>query len=142
MSQLSFVIEDAVATITLHNPPQNRLSIEMLDQFTDALDVIGRSEARALLLRADGENFSFGGDIMPWPDMTQRELRTLFERWMSACNQFERLSIPTVAAVQGLCAGGGLELALRADVVFAGETVGVPKLFSARAPLIGLLGLL
>jgi enoyl-CoA hydratase/carnithine racemase len=122
MSQLSHIIEDAVATITLQNPPQNRLSIEMLDLFTDALDMIGRSEARALLLRADGENFSFGGDIVPWPDMTQRELRTLFERWMTACNQFERLAIPTVAAVQGLCAGGGLELALRADIVFAGET--------------------
>jgi len=122
MSQLSHIIEDAVATITLHNPPQNRLSIGMFDQFTDALDIIGRSEARALLLRADGENFSFGGDIVPWPDMTQRELRTLFERFMTACNQFERLSIPTIAAVQGLCAGGGLELALRADVVFAGET--------------------
>jgi len=37
MSQLSHIIEDTVATITLHNPPQNRLSIEMLDQFTDAL---------------------------------------------------------------------------------------------------------
>jgi enoyl-CoA hydratase/carnithine racemase len=73
-------------------------------------------------LRADGDNFSFGGDIAPWPDMTQRELRTLFERWMTACNRFERLSIPTVAAIQGLCAGGGLELALRADVVFAGQT--------------------
>ena len=58
MSHLSYVIEDAVTTVTLHNPPQNRLSIEVLDQFTDALEVISRSEARALLLRADGENLA------------------------------------------------------------------------------------
>jgi enoyl-CoA hydratase/carnithine racemase len=54
--------------------------------------------------------------------MSPQELRTLFERYLSAFNQFERLPIPTVAAVQGLCFGGGLELAVRADVIFAGAS--------------------
>jgi enoyl-CoA hydratase/carnithine racemase len=54
MSHLSHSIEDAVAILTLHNPPQNRLSIEMLSEFADALDIIGRGEARALLLRSEG----------------------------------------------------------------------------------------
>ena len=38
---------------------------------------------------------------------------------MSVFNQFERLPLPVIAAVEGLCFGGGLELALRADVIFA-----------------------
>jgi enoyl-CoA hydratase/carnithine racemase len=122
MTHLTQTIENGVAILALNNPPQNRLSPQMLDEFRDALEAIGNSDARALLLRAEGPDFSFGGDIVPWPDMSQRELRTLFERYMSVFNQFERLSIPTVAAVQGLCFGGGFELAIRADVIFATDT--------------------
>ena len=122
MTQIILDKEGAVAIITLRNPPQNRLSPEMLIELDIALDSVSSSEARALVLRADGADFSFGGDIQAWPTMTQRERRTLFERYLAAFNRFEGLSIPTVALVQGLCFGGGLELALRADVVFAGET--------------------
>src|SRR5258708_6569551 len=122
MAHLTHSIEDAVATIVLTNPPQNRLSPQMLDELDAALNDIESSQARALLLRAEGADFSFGGDIVPWPEMTEREQRTLFERYMNSFNRFERLPIPTVAAVQGLCFGGGLELAVRAEVIIAGET--------------------
>lgn len=122
MSHLRYSIENALATIALTNPPQNRLSPQMLDELDAALDAVGNSGARALLLHAEGPDFSFGGDIVPWPDLSARELRTVFERYMVTFNRFERLSIPTVAAVQGLCFGGGLELAVRADLIFAGES--------------------
>jgi enoyl-CoA hydratase/carnithine racemase len=46
MSHPSFDASGQIATITLHNPPQNRLSIPMLDEFARALDAIGASEAR------------------------------------------------------------------------------------------------
>jgi len=139
MSHLSHRVDGRLASITLHNPPQNRLSPELLDDMDAALDEIGRSDARALLLRAEGDDFSFGGDIVPWPEMSQRERRTLFEHYMSTFNQFERLSIPTVAAVQGLCFGGGLELAVRADIVFAGETArfGHPEQSIAIVTILG-----
>src|SRR5258708_508563 len=97
MAHLTHSIEDAVATIVLNNPPQNRLSSQMLDELDAALNDIESSQARALLLRAEGADFSFGGDIVPWPEMTERELRTLFERYMNSFNRFERLPIPTVA---------------------------------------------
>jgi enoyl-CoA hydratase/carnithine racemase len=78
--------------------------------------------ARAVLLRADGPDFSFGGDFTDWPDADVRELRALFERHMSVFNRLEQLPLPVIAAVQGLCLGGGFELALRADVIFAAES--------------------
>ncbi len=139
MTHLTYTIDGSVAVVTLSNAPQNRLSPQMLDELDAALSAIGNSDARALLLRADGPDFSFGGDIVPWPDMSSRELRTLFERYMQTFNQFERLSIPTVAAVQGLCFGGGLELAIRADVIFAGETarLGHPEQSLAIVTLLG-----
>ena len=122
MSHLSYYIDDCLATIVLTNPPQNRLSPQMVDEFDAAITAIGESEARGVLLRAEGEDFCFGGDIVPWPEMSQRKLRTLIEHFMTTFNRFERLPIPTIAAVQGLCFGGGLELAVRADVIIAGET--------------------
>src|ERR1044072_8620192 len=54
--------------------------------------------------------------------MTARELRATFDRYLDVYNRFEQLPVPVIAAVQGLCFGGGLELALRADVVFAGQS--------------------
>ena len=116
MAHLTHTIENGLAVIVLDNPPENRLSSQMFSELSSALSVIGSSEARALLMRAEGENFSLGGDIVPWPEMSSRELRSLLETYMVCVNQFERLSIPTVAAVQGRCFGGGFELALRADV--------------------------
>jgi enoyl-CoA hydratase/carnithine racemase len=122
MPHLTYSVENRVATLVLDSPPQNRIDEEMADDLAEAVDAVGRSDARAVLLRAEGPDFSFGGDILTWPDLDARELRTLFERYMSVFNRFERLPLPVIAAVQGLCFGGGFELALRADVIFAGTS--------------------
>jgi hypothetical protein len=52
-----------------------------------------------------GQTFSFGGDIVDWPDMSVRQLRALFEQYMAVFNRFEQLPLPAVAAVQGLWFG-------------------------------------
>jgi enoyl-CoA hydratase/carnithine racemase len=139
MPHLTYSTQDRVATLTLNNPPQNRIDEQIADELAEALDAVGRSDARAVLLRADGPDFSFGGDIVPWPDLDARELRTLFERHMSAFNRFERLPLPVIAAVNGLCLGGGFELALRADVIFAGASArfGHPEQSIALVTLLG-----
>jgi enoyl-CoA hydratase/carnithine racemase len=94
----------------------------MADELSAAVDAIGASDARAVLLRAEGDDFSFGGDIVAWPGQDPRALRSTFEHYMTTFNKFEQLPLPVIAAVHGLCAGGGLELALRADVIFAAES--------------------
>ena len=75
MPHLRHQIHGQVATIVLDNPPQNRIGDQMIDELAAAIDGIGRSDARAVLIRGAGGNFSFGGDIMPWPDASKRELR-------------------------------------------------------------------
>jgi enoyl-CoA hydratase/carnithine racemase len=128
MSHLSFSIDD-IATIVLARPPQNRIDDQMVNELAAAVTAIERSDARAVLLRSEGENFSFGGDITNWPEASIQELRERFGYYMSVFNRFERMPMPVIAAVQGLCFGGGLELALRADMIFAGEssTFGHPE---------------
>jgi enoyl-CoA hydratase/carnithine racemase len=139
MPHLTYSIQDAVATLILNNPPQNRIDEQMADELAEALDAVGASDARVVLLRSDGPDFSFGGDITPWPDADVRELRTLFERHMSVFNRFERLPLPVIAAVHGLCFGGGFELALRADVIFAADSArfGHPEQSIAIVTLLG-----
>ena len=70
---------------------------------------------------ADGPDFCHGGDIVPWANLTPREINDIFKRYMTVFNRLERFPIPVIAAVQGLCNGGGWELALRADILFASE---------------------
>lgn len=122
MSHVSVTTADGVATLVLHNPPQNRIGTTMVDELDAALTEIAAGDARAVVLRAEGPDFSFGGDIEPWPHWGRREMRAHFEHFLQTFNRFERLRSPTVAAVQGLCFGGGLELAVRADLIIAGRT--------------------
>jgi enoyl-CoA hydratase/carnithine racemase len=119
MPHLLLDVSNQIATISLNNPPQNRLAEQMIGELEDALTIVSQSDIRAVLLRAEGPDFSFGGDILPWDGMSHEALRSLFERYMNAFNRFERLPVPVVSAVRGLCFGGGFELVLRADVIFA-----------------------
>ncbi|MGF6770551.1 enoyl-CoA hydratase/carnithine racemase [Paraburkholderia sp. GAS199] len=121
MSNLRVRIEKSVGHITLASPPQNRLSIDMASEMESALESLQSTQVRALLLDAEGEDFSFGVDIVPWPEMSTARLRFVFQRWMDILNAIETLPFPTIAAVQGTCFGGGLELASRCDVIIAAD---------------------
>ena len=122
MPHLTYAIDDSVATLVLNHPPQNRIDKQMSDELAAAVEAISRSDAAAVLIRSDGPDFCCGGDIRTWPDTPVSELRALFEYHLAVFNSVEQLPLPVIAAVQGLCTGGGLELALRADVIFAGES--------------------
>ncbi|WP_028219613.1 enoyl-CoA hydratase/isomerase family protein [Paraburkholderia oxyphila] len=129
MAHLTVHFDDRIATIVLNRPPQNRIDDQMIDELAAAVTAIERSDARVVVVRSEGKDFSFGGDIMTGPDADVRELRARFEYYLSVFNRFERLALPVIAAVQGLCFGGGFELALRADMIFAAEsaTFGHPE---------------
>ncbi|HEX7138162.1 MAG TPA: enoyl-CoA hydratase-related protein, partial [Vicinamibacterales bacterium] len=83
MSHLTLSFDDGLATIVINRPPQNRIDDQMVDELAAAVTEIERSDARAVLVRSEGENFSFGGDIMTWPDASIRELRARFGHYMS-----------------------------------------------------------
>ena len=122
MSLVTLANEGTLAVITIDNPPQNRINERMGADLLAAVEAVEAGKFRAVLLRANGPDFSFGGDIMNWPQMTMRQLRATFDSYMTVFNRFERLPLPVVAAVQGLCFGGGLELAIRADMIVAAES--------------------
>jgi enoyl-CoA hydratase/carnithine racemase len=122
MASITLSFDGAVAVLTLSAPRGNRFGREMVDEMDLAIDELSARQARAIVLRADGPDFCHGGDIVPWATIAPREINAIFKRFMSAFNRLERVPIPVIAAVQGLCNGGGWELALRADILFASES--------------------
>src|SRR5687768_2426978 len=100
MPHLIVSFDQQVATIVLDRPPQNRIDDQMVDELAAAVRALEHSDARAVIVCSEGENFSFGGDIMDWPSTDTRELRSRFEHYMSVFNRLERLPMPVIAAVQ------------------------------------------
>lgn len=122
MAGLEIKIADGIATLTINNPPQNRLSNELMAGFMDVVRRVNEDrDIRVLLVRADGPNFSFGGDISRWLELGPGEMHDQLAAAIQLFNAFEQLPVPVVAAVQGRCLGGGFELVLRADVIIASE---------------------
>ena len=114
-------LESGVATITLRKPPDNRFHKAMVTEIDQAIDEIVSRQARVLILAADGPDFCHGGDIVTWETHEPEQWAAELGGFLYVFNRLEHLSIPVIAAVQGLCNGGGWELVLHADIIFAAK---------------------
>lgn len=79
---------------------------------------------RAILIRAQGKHFCTGADLEEVKGIRNNKgaLEIFMACGLSALDRLEASPLPVVAAVQGLCLAGGIELMLGADVVFAGRS--------------------
>jgi enoyl-CoA hydratase len=123
-----------VAIVTIGNPPLNALSAALLTELEQEVERLdGDDGTRAIVLRGGGERaFVAGADIKEFP-----ALRDAPSAEGGAARGLQRLAArmdaadtPFVAAVNGFCLGGGLELAMACDVRIAAEnaTLGQPEI--------------
>jgi len=119
MKTIRFEREHAIGRIVLANPPLNRLDLRYSECLRLAVHEASESGIRVLVVKAEGPNFSLGGEVRDWPGKDINWFRTFVAEVNLSYRTIEALRVPTVAAVRGLAFGGGFELALNCDFIVA-----------------------
>jgi cyclohexa-1,5-dienecarbonyl-CoA hydratase len=131
---------DAVSTIVLNRPPLNILDVAMIEEIRGALQAIEADAAnRIVVFRAAGEKaFCAGVSIQ---DHTPDKIAMMIPRFHDIFRMLARTDRVTIAAVQGHCLGGGLELASICDLVLAAEKAqfGQPEIKLGQLPPVGII---
>jgi enoyl-CoA hydratase/carnithine racemase len=121
MKSIRFERDESVGRIVLANPPANMIDMHYVPSLSQAVHEASVSEIRVLVIRAEGPHFSFGGDVREWPGHDGNWFRTMVAEVNQCYRAIEALRVPTIAAVRGVCWGGGFELALSCDFIVAAE---------------------
>ena len=132
--------DDGVVCLFLKNPPVNALSGEVLDELGRQLGALSSEpDLRALILAAEGANFSAGADLKELASLDPATAPELLRRALSAFRALAAVGVPTIAAVHGLALGGGLELALTCDLRVADDSAkfGAPEVTHGLMPAYG-----
>lgn len=109
---------ESVAEITLNRPEVlNALNLALLDELRSALGSLDSKNIKVLVIRGAGERaFSAGADLKERAGMTFEQTRGFLTKINQVFDQVSSLPFPTVAYLNGLAFGGGLELALACDI--------------------------
>ena len=121
MSKVRFERDGDVGVVTLADPPLNLFGRELLADLHAALDKAAASDARALVVRAEGNVFTGGADVNMFHGLTGEQVREELNL-IAVPHRLEAMPIPTLAVVHALCLTAGFELALGCDLIWAAES--------------------
>ena len=131
--QISVSLEGEIATVTISQPgKRNALTVEMWGELKSAFEKAGADATlRCIVLRGDGdEAFSAGADMSEFERV--RSIREQVIEFHENCvrgalTAITECPVPVVAAIAGVCMGGGLEIAAVCDLRIAGEFLPVRR---------------
>src|SRR6476661_3729623 len=131
-------MDGQVAVLTMQHRPHNFIGLALFDALIDAMRWAAEHKARAVLLRSGLRNFCAGAEMELLSDGAEHGVAPALN-FTELLQVFDRLPIPIVAAVHGVCVGGGLELALAADLIVAAESakIGAVEATLGLNPLMG-----
>ena len=116
-TRITVALKPPAARITLNNPPLNAIDVRMMDELRAALEQIDtRPEISAIIFGGSEQAFSSGVDVAAHTPDKVREMLTAFHSVIRSVVGHSKL---TIASVRRHCLGGGAELALMCDVIYA-----------------------
>ena len=134
MSVLLFEINEGVGQITLNRPDAfNSVTCELALSFQEALDTCAsREDVRSVLITGSGRAFCAGQDLKEITDENRPGFRVILdEHFKPIILKIRELEKPVIAAVNGVAAGAGANIALACDIVLASEKASFIQAFSA-----------
>jgi cyclohexa-1,5-dienecarbonyl-CoA hydratase len=126
--QLSFNAEQARAAFRIFHPTGNIVTAEMIGALAQALDTLAQQpHLKLLTIEGEGKDFSFGASIA---EHAPGEIERVLPEAHALIHALLDFPAPTAALVRGRCLGGGFELALACDFIFAeaSSVLGLPEI--------------
>ncbi len=110
---------DDAARITLNRPKHNVLNIPMMNELNGLLEKIAADQdLKCLVITGEGRSFCAGVEVGDHKPDQVDEMVAVFNRIFELVNMID---IPVIAAVNGACLGGGMEVAIACDMVIASK---------------------
>ena len=136
---LTFEQKGRIAEVTLNRPDSlNALNSEVMAEVTEVFETIDKTDSIAVsILTGAGRAFAAGADIKEMA--VKSYMDTFYENMFAKWETVARLRTPKIAAVNGFALGGGCELAMMCDILFAGESAkfGQPEIKLGVIPGMG-----
>lgn len=124
MSEIRLEIRDRIASVTLSSPGKlNAVSVAMWDALAAIFTRLSQDETlRCVIVQGEGGNFAAGADIEEFPTLRATTEQGIHYHRTTTANALRAIADcihPTVAAIEGVCVGGGLEIACVCDIRIA-----------------------
>ncbi len=125
--KIIFAVSNGIATITLNRPAAfNALDAQMAREFHDAIITCSEDDTvRVVVITGSGRAFCAGGDVKGFSEALDHigaHVKRLTTELHGAVSRMVRMPKPTVSAVNGVAAGGGMSLALAGDLIVATQS--------------------
>ncbi len=125
MSRVEVIIDEKtfISEIVLNSPPVNALNSKMALELVNAAEQvksqIEKRKVRVVILRSEGKHFCAGADLKERLSVAESEVADKVKSIRKTVESIWAIKVPVIAAINGSALGGGLELALAADIRIA-----------------------
>ncbi len=131
MDFVALTVDDGVGVVRLDRPPANAVDLQMGLELQEALrEAAAREDVGALVVTGGPKLFAAGADIKAMAEFDPAEVYPVVSALGDALDLLEAMPKVSIAAVNGYALGGGLEIALAADLRYLAEdaTIGQPEI--------------
>ncbi len=126
--KLNYLHNDSVAQIILYSPKGNVLDSIMMGELLNVFkEIKSNSDLKTITFEGEGDHFSFGASV---EEHKKENAYAMLKQFHSLFYAMIDMGIPSIAKISGQCLGGGLELALVCNMLFADKTakLGQPEI--------------